>query len=267
MMLIAQHMIELNWLSVALLLVPVAVLIVVSLVTRMGLSGRVSLATLRSLAQLLLVGLVIGWVFDNSRWFWVIGLLSLMTLIAAFTARRQAGVKTRGLFGLIALVLAVMTTLTLVYMTQAVMGLRQWDARYLVPLGGMLLGNAMTAATLAVERLASDLKRDGGDIEVLLSLGASPGQAVRPLVRSAVKAALTPTINAMLIVGIVKLPGMMTGQMLGGADPMQAALYQFLILVGILFCDAGSASLTMWLLYRRFFTDAWQLDRARLHKA
>jgi putative ABC transport system permease protein len=77
---------------------------------------------------------------------------------------------------------------------------------------------------------------------------------------------LTPTLNAMLVVGVVKLPGMMTGQMLGGSIPFQAALYQLLILSGILFCDSLAATLSAGLLYRRFFTKAWQLDRAVLRR-
>jgi putative ABC transport system permease protein len=262
-----EAVIQLGPWQMALLALPIAALVIVSLILRMGIERRVLLASVRAMVQLLLVGLIIGWVFDRSRWYWVVGLLAAMTLIAAVTAVRQARVRLRGLIGLMTIVLGAMTALTLAFLTQAVIGVHQWDARYLVPLGGMLLGNAMTAATLAVERLTSDLKRQGGDVEVLLAMGASPAQATRQILRNAVRAALTPTINAMLIVGIVKLPGMMTGQMLGGSGPMQAALYQMLILVGILFCDAGASMLTILLLYRRFFTSAWQLDRAKLRHA
>jgi putative ABC transport system permease protein len=133
----------------------------------------------------------------------------------------------------------------------------------------MMLGNAMTAATLAVERVTSDLTRERGDVEVYLALGASPAQAAHPALRRAVAAALTPTLNAMLVVGVVKLPGMMTGQILGGSEPFQAAVYQLLILSGILFGDSLAATLSAVLWYRRLFTPAWQLDRvalARLRK-
>jgi putative ABC transport system permease protein len=168
--------------------------------------------------------------------------------------------------GMMSLLLGGVTAVALLYYTQVVIGLDGWQARYFIPLGGMLLGNAMTAATLAVERITSDVAREHADVEVYLSLGASPAQAAHSAMRRAVSAALTPTINAMLLIGVVKLPGMMTGQMLGGSPPFQAALYQLLIIAGILFGDGLSATLSARAAYRRLFTPAWQLDRDALRR-
>jgi putative ABC transport system permease protein len=131
----------------------------------------------------------------------------------------------------------------------------------------MLLGNGMTAATLGVERMISELKQKAAHIEVMLALGASPGQASSDARRAAIVAAMTPTINTMMIVGIITLPGMMTGQMLGGTAPFQAAMYQFLILVGIAFAASSTATLVTALVSRRFFTAAWQFDLAALERA
>lgn len=252
--------------QVLLILIPIAVVVSLSLALRLGQVRRVSVATARAVVQLLAVGLIIGWVFERNTWYWIVGLLLVMASIAGFTAAGRMGGSRLRLSWLMSLILGGVTAVALIYYTQVVIGLRQWDARYFIPLGGMLLGNAMTAATLAVERVSSDLAREQNDVEVYLSLGASPWQASRPAVRRAVGAALTPTINAMLVVGVVKLPGMMTGQMLGGSEPFQAALYQLMILSGILFCDSMAATLSAGLLYRRFFTGAWQLDRAELRR-
>lgn len=256
----------LGLLEVLLVLIPIAVVISLSLALRLGQVKRVSLATARAVVQLLAVGLIIGWVFERNTWYWVVGLLLIMTSIAGFTAAGRMGGSRIRLSWLMSLILGGVTAVALIYYTQVVIGLQEWDARYFIPVGGMLLGNAMTAATLAVERVTSDLSREQNDVEVYLSLGASPWQASRPAVRRAIGAALTPTINAMLVVGLVKLPGMMTGQMLGGSDPFQAALYQLLILSGILFCATMAATWSAGLLYRKLFTGAWQLNRAELRR-
>jgi putative ABC transport system permease protein len=256
----------LGLLQVLLILIPIAVVASLSLALRLGQVRRVSVATARAVVQLLAVGLVIGWVFDRNTWYWILGLLLVMTTIAGFTAAGRMGGGRPRLTWLMSLILGGVTAVALLYYTQVVIGLHAWDARYFIPLGGMLLGNAMTAATLAVERVGSDLARERNDVEVYLSLGASPWQASLPAVRRAIGAALTPTLNAMLVVGVVKLPGMMTGQMLGGSEPLQAALYQLLILGGILFCDSMAATLSAGMVYRRLFTPAWQLDGVELRK-
>ena len=256
----------LGLIEVLLVLIPIAVVISLGLALRLGQVRRVSIATARAVVQLLAVGLIIGWVFERNTWYWVVGLLLIMASIAGYTAAGRMGGGRLRLAWLMSLVLGGVTAVALLYYTQVVIGLDEWDARYFIPLGGMLLGNAMTAATLAVERVTSDISREQNDVEVYLSLGASPWQAARPAMRRAIGAALTPTINAMLVVGVVKLPGMMTGQMLGGSIPFQAALYQLLILSGILFCDSLAATLSAGLLYRRFFTKAWQLDRTVLRR-
>ena len=258
---------ELGAIEVVLLLVPVAVVIALSAAMRLGQAGRITIAAARSIVQLLAVGIIIGWVFHQDKWYWITSLLAVMTLVAGFTAAGQLGRWFAGMSWLLSLVLGAVTAAALLYLGKAVIGVEEWDARYLIPLGGMLLGNAMTAATLTVERLTGEIRQSRAAVEAYLALGASPRQAVQPMLRRAITAGMTPTVNAMMIVGVVKLPGMMTGQMLGGTEPMQAALYQLLILVGILFGDMLAATLCAVLLYRRFFTHAWQLDQTVLQKA
>ncbi len=256
--------IELGWLSLVLLAIPVAVAVGLSIGLKLGLAGRITWAMLRAVVQLVAVGLVIGYVFAAERWYWVVALLVAMTLVAGFTGAAQLRRHVGALRGVLSLVLGGVTAMMLLFFGKLVIGVDGWDPRYLIPIGGMLLGNAMTAATLAAERVAADTARDARDVEAMLALGASPWQAMRPAYRAAVGAALTPTINAMLLVGVVKLPGMMTGQMLGGSPPFDAAMYQLLILVGILICDLLCAvAIGAWV-GRRLFSNAWQLDRAAL---
>jgi putative ABC transport system permease protein len=135
-----------------------------------------------------------------------------------------------------------------------------YDPRYLIPLAGMIIGNSMNGASLAAERLASEMRERREEIETALSLGASGRQASEPAVRNAFRAALMPTINTMAAMGIVSLPGMMTGQILSGTEPMVAVRYQIAIMCAI----TGSVAITAFLIvlqgYRHYFNKAQQFQ-------
>jgi putative ABC transport system permease protein len=134
-----------------------------------------------------------------------------------------------------------------------------WTPQYFLPLAGMIVGNAMNAAALTAERLRAELSGRRDEIEIRLALGASPRQASQDALGAAIRAGLIPMINAMMTVGLVSLPGMMTGQILAGADPGMASRYQIVVMFMLSAATAISAVLLGALLYRRFFTSAWQL--------
>ena len=253
--------------DVLLLLGLMAAAMAVSALLRLGLARELAIGTARSVVQLSAVGFAIGWVFEQRTWYWVLLLLAGMALVAGYTGARRTRLNLPGLAWLFTAVLVAVSAFVLLYVTQVVLGLREWNPRYLIPLGGMLLGNAMNSSTLAVERLVAELHRNAGDVEVLLALGASPGQAVQRYRHAAISAAVAPSLNGLLTVGIVTLPGMMTGQMLGGSPPLQAALYQLLILFGITVCALFGAILAVYAVAPRFFSAAWQLERATLRSA
>lgn len=145
-----------------------------------------------------------------------------------------------------------------------VVGYSPWyDPRYLIPLAGMIIGNSMNAASLAAERLASELHGRRDEIETAICLGATARQAAESSVRSAFRAAMMPTVNTMAAMGIVSLPGMMTGQILSGTEPVVAVRYQIAIMCAI----TGAVAVTSFLIllqgYRRYFTTAHQLVEER----
>jgi putative ABC transport system permease protein len=135
-----------------------------------------------------------------------------------------------------------------------------YDPRYLIPLAGMIVGNSMNAASLAAERLASEMRERRDEIETALCLGATGRQASDSAVRSAFRAALMPTVNTMAAMGIVSLPGMMTGQILSGTEPIVAVRYQIAIMCAI----TGAVAITAYLIllqgYRKYFNEAQQFE-------
>lgn len=137
---------------------------------------------------------------------------------------------------------------------------------HLIPLLGMVLGNGLTGISLCLDEMTRHLDLERGRVETELALGATRWEAARGPVREAVRRGMIPVINSMMVVGIVSLPGMMTGQILAGADPLVAVRYQIVIL----FMIAGATSFGCMLLalhaYRRLFDEAHRLRRDRLRR-
>jgi putative ABC transport system permease protein len=135
-----------------------------------------------------------------------------------------------------------------------------YDPQYLIPLAGIVLGNAMNGAAIAGERLVSTLNSSQLEIETHLSLGATPQQAVAQYRREAIKAGLIPTINTMMVVGLVTLPGIMTGQLLSGVNPLVAAAYQAVIIFMLACATLMTTLLVTTGLCRQHFNQFAQLQ-------
>jgi putative ABC transport system permease protein len=246
-------------LLVATLLVVVAGL--VSLGLRLGLGRRLALASVRTVVQLLLVGYVLQTVFDLGHVAAVLGMALVMITAAARAAVRRpsrtfGGAFVRAFATLLLSGLAVTVTVTAV-----IIGTDPWYApRYFIPLLGMILGNGLTGVALGLDTLLAGLAERRHLVEADLALGATAWQAARPQAQEAVRRGMIPIINTMMVVGIVSLPGMMTGQILAGADPAEAVKYQIVVM----FMVAAATSLgtigVVMLAVRRLFTAHHQLD-------
>ena len=222
---------------------------------------------IRAVVQLIAVGYILVYIFAADQWWLVLLALTVMLLSAtqAATRRARGNKPTRDdrtlLWRISGTSMLLGSGLTLAFVTQIVLRVEPWyEPQYLIPLFGMIVGNAMNATALAAERLASELQAHRGQVEAYLALGASPARAAAEPERRALTAALIPTINGLMTVGLVSLPGMMTGQILAGVSPLLAIRYQIVVM----FMLAGATALTavavvLW--YRRtFFTPAGQLS-------
>lgn len=237
-----------------------AIAIGISAWQRLGLEWNLAVATFRTIVQLLVVGYLLAFVFAIRDPWLVLLVLAVMLAIATVVARNRISRKIPRLLPWIGGSIFLSSALTLAYTQLLIVQSDPWyDPQYLIPLGGILLGNAMNAAALAGERFVSTLNSSQLDIETHLSLGATPKQAVHQLRNDAIRAALIPTLNQMLVVGIVTLPGIITGQILAGANPLNAALYQMLILFML---AIATLLTTLWItegIFRQSFNRAAQL--------
>jgi putative ABC transport system permease protein len=248
--------IEVSLGQVAATLVLVAVAVAVSFWQRADLERDIAVAVIRSFVQLIAIGYVIKLIFDEDNLAFVAALLVVMVLFGAVTARGRAR-RVPGAFVplLIALALAGVTTLGLV----VALGVFEPKARYLVPVGGMVIGNAMTAAAVALNRLGDEVAGSVREIEATLALGATSTQAMRPILRRSLRSGMIPLVDSTKTTGLIFFPGTMVGMLLAGAEPVDAVRLQLILLYSLLGSVALGALGSVMLAYRNFFTPAHQL--------
>jgi putative ABC transport system permease protein len=248
--------IEITLGQVASTLVLVAVAVAVSVWQRADLERDIGIAVIRSFVQLTAIGYVIEVIFDEDNLGFVVALLAAMVLFGGFTARSRARRVPGALIPLLlALALAGATTLGLVL----VLGVFEPEARYVVPVGGMVIGNAMTAAAVALNRLGDDVADSANQIEATLALGATTTQAIRPVLRRSLRSGMIPLIDSTKTTGLIFFPGTMVGMLLAGAAPADAVRLQLILLYVLLGSVALGALTSVLLAYRNFFTPAQQL--------
>ena len=233
-------------------LVLVAIALAVSLWQRLGLEPQVLWASARAIVQLLVVGAALALVFDADAsiwwsWLWVV----FMVGFGGVTVRN----RTREVPGILPLAtLATGAAAAISLATIFGLGIFPLEPRTLVPLAGMMIGNSMSNTVLAARRLVEELRDNDQEVEARLALGQPYQQASRPYVRRALRTALTPQVETTKAVGLVFLPGAMTGLILAGVDPVDAVLVQAAIMYLILGSVATTAAVTALGLTRRLFT-------------
>lgn len=238
----------------------------VSLVMQLGLHRRLALASVRCVVQLALIGLVLRWIFAPGRpWYVVIGLGAVMTLIAGVVAVDRSDRQYRGI--MLDSILSIWACAWLVTGVALLVVVRPdpwYRAQYAIPLLGMILANTLNGISLGLNRFTREMADRRAEIDTLLALGATRWESARAAIQESIRTGMIPTINAMMIVGIVSLPGMMTGQLLSGVDPMQAIAYQIIIMFFLAATTSLGTCGVVLLGYRRLFTAEHQFLPERL---
>jgi putative ABC transport system permease protein len=234
---------------------------------QLGVEGRLLLATLRSVIQLGLLGLILNTMFAQSNPY-LIGLLTLFMLtmagyeVMARQKRRFTGPWGMGIGTISMFISSFSVTLLALHL---VVGVEPWYMpQYLIPLLGMMLGNTMTGIAIAMDNLTQNSWLQRGNIEARLILGEGWSSAIADIRRDALRSGLIPIINAMAAAGVVSLPGMMTGQILAGSPPLEAAKYQIMILLLIASGTGLGAVTAVWISSRHLFDERQRLRLERL---
>jgi putative ABC transport system permease protein len=250
---------DIGWLGLAASLTLVVVAVGLSRWQGLRLEGSIVWSALRAGAQLLVVGWALVLVLDPDTtvalaWIWVV----VMVLIAALTIRQRAPeVPSAFGVGLVAISAVAVVSLGVIFG----FGIFPVEAQTIVPLAGMMVGNSMAATVLASRRIVGELDGHRDEVDARLALGQPSAQAARPYVRDALRTALTPQIESTKVVGLIALPGAMTGLILAGVDPLDAVQVQLAIMYLILGSVACSVTIVGLGLTRRLFTSDHRLQR------
>lgn len=222
---------------------------------KLGLTKDIVISTIRVFLQLFALGLVLRYVFQFQTW-WLVGILVCVMLISAvFIARGRIKKGPRGLeFSLFLSLMVTSITISGIVVGVVIHPTPIWDARTVITITGMVLGNSMSAVAVALDRLFADLDSHDDQILAMVALGATPREAAHRSIRSSIQAGLIPTLANMSAAGIVFIPGMMSGQILGGADPLMAAKYQIVVLLMISAATTICNIIAVSLAYRKRFS-------------
>lgn len=242
--------------SLSLTLIFVLIPLVLSKTFKLGLEKGTIIATIRSIIQLLAVGYILNFVFDEGSIIYIFLMVALMIVAATLNARK----KGKGIKGITWKI--VFTLVMVEIVTQGVLlgfNIVPTTAQYIIPISGMLIGNSMVLSILFLNRFTAEITSHENEIELILSLGGTPKQAIHRQLINAIKASMIPTIESQKTIGLVQLPGMMSGQIIGGADPIQAVQFQLLIIFALLTTATLSSIMIGFLSYPALFNERLQL--------
>lgn len=254
---------QIDLLDLALSFIPVVLVIWLMAKSNMAIKKTTS-SIARMLLQLMLVGYALLWVFQQASPFFVSLIVVVMMLAASWLALNVVRQRHWQLYSCAVLSIFLGGGLVLLFVTQGVLRIDPWyDPRYLIPLGGMIFSSSMTAISLALERYVSELKHGdkamGKDDKDKTSAAIDESLRRKKAKHTALNAAMIPVINSMLAVGVVSLPGMMTGQILSGVEPYIAARYQILVMTMVFSATGFTVFSFMYLLQK---ADTSQLTSA-----
>ncbi|GEN57610.1 UPF0014 membrane protein YjkA [Halolactibacillus alkaliphilus] len=246
-----------TYFTLSLTLLFVLIPLILAHVLKLNIEKDIIIATSRSIVQLLLVGYLLQFIFDQNDPLFMILMVGLIIFAATHNARKK-GVNIKGITWKL-----ILTYTTIEILTQSILiGLNITPAtpQYVIPISGMVVGNAMVLSILFLNRLTDEVEDKQSQIELILSLGGSPKQAIHRQLITSIKASTVPTIETQKTMGLVQLPGMMSGQIIAGADPIQAVQFQLLILFILLTTAIITSVMLGYLSYPALFTEKMQLN-------
>jgi len=258
------------WIRIALSFVLLILLIGISIWQKTKLESKLIFSFLRGTIQVVLFGSILGLIFGVQKLWLLYIILFLMCLFAAFTNARSYPYPRMFLIGFFAITSSSIIIMTLVMFSFIIPGFEgiipldpvtlKLTGEYVIPIGSMVIAFAMRVSGIAVERVKSDIIKSKGSIEAALALGDSPYRAIQHILCESYRAGLTPTINRVASLGIVTIPGLMAGMIIGGVPPVEAAIYQVVIFLMLLSSSFITSIITNVMFTRQFFTKKQQFN-------
>ncbi|AIY04179.1 membrane protein [Planococcus sp. PAMC 21323] len=245
-----------SYLTLSITLIFVLIPLLLSKTLKLGLEKDTIIATLRSIVQLLAVGYVLKFVFDSDSLLYIFMMVGLMVAAATHNAQKK-GAAIQGITTKVAV-----TLISVEVLTQSILlgfNITPATAQYIIPISGMVIGNSMVLSILFLNRFTAEVESNQDQTELILSLGGTPKQAIHRQLITSIKASMIPTIESQKTVGLVQLPGMMSGQIIAGADPIQAVQFQLLIMFLLLTTAAVTSVMLGFLSYPTLFNQRMQL--------
>ncbi len=240
----------------AIAMVLLVALLIVSRWQGLALGNRLIVGTIRGTIQIILMGLILVYIFQLSNLIIIFGVLTFMGLFAAHTVRgnlaRIPGVFRASLPGILLGALSVMAVSTLLQIVEPI-------GEFIIPMGGMVTGNCMTITALLVDRMWSNAQKQRGLLETALALGASAYQATELSIREAIESGLLPNLNRYASLGIVSIPGLMSGMIIGGLNPVAASFYQVMVFIMIFLASVICGIIVSRIFLKQMFNERLQL--------
>lgn len=228
-----NEVIDLNVCQFALIYLLLLIVLAIMKKCRINQSKLLVIASMRMTVQLILAGLILTYIFNNRHPLYTVTYLLAMTGFAIYIVLSRNNTINARFKVIVGGSLAATGLCTVCFFIIAVVGVSIFNPQYTIPISGMIIGNAMTGVSLGLKTFHETIQAERNKIDTLLNIGVTPPRVLNPVVNQSLETALLPTINTMLGMGIISLPGMMTGQILSGTMPMTAILYQIAIIIAI----------------------------------
>ncbi|OWM64589.1 protein ALUMINUM SENSITIVE 3 [Punica granatum] len=235
----------------------VAMAVALSYAQRLGLEWEMAYSISRAFLQLSVIGFVLQFIFSRENNVWIVLAYLFMVSVAGHTAGQRAKHVPRGKYVAGVSILAG-TAITMFLLV--ILNVFPFTPRYIIPVAGMMVGNAMTVTGVTMKRLRDDIKVQINLVETALALGATPRQATLQQVKRALVIALSPVLDNAKTVGLISLPGAMTGLIMGGASPLEAIQLQIVVMNMLVGASTVSSIMSTYLSWPSFFTKAYQLE-------
>ncbi|KAL2554480.1 Protein ALUMINUM SENSITIVE 3 [Forsythia ovata] len=242
---------------------PVAALAVVLMAValsysqKLGLESEMAYSIFRAFLQLSVIGFVLQFIFNQHNAVWIILAYLFMVSVAGYTAGQRAKNVPQGKY---VAGLSILAGTSVMMLLLIVLKVFPFTPRYIIPVAGMMVGNSMTVTGVAMKKLRDDIKIQKNLVETALALGATPQQAIHQQVKRALILALSPVLDNAKTVGLISLPGAMTGLIMGGASPLEAIQLQIVVMNMLVGASTVSSIMSTYLCWPAFYTKAYQLQ-------